>query len=121
MEERLKELRGYLGLNQDKFAEKIGLGQSTWAMIEVGKRNLNERHIMLICRTFKVNEGWLRSGTGNMFIESPNAELNKILDAYNLDALDKKVIESYIKLSPQERAGYKSWLKMTMDLVKNID
>lgn len=68
MEERLKQLRKVLGLNQQEFAEKINLGQSTWAMIEVGKRALNDRHILLICSIFNVNEEWLRSGEGDMFV-----------------------------------------------------
>lgn len=67
MEERLKELRNCLGMNQKEFAKSISLGQSTWAMIEIGKRELNDRHIKLICTIYDVNETWLRSGKGEMF------------------------------------------------------
>lgn len=67
MEERLKELRTCLGMNQKDFAKSLSLGQSTWAMIEVGKRDLNDRHVKLICTIYDVNEDWLRTGEGEMF------------------------------------------------------
>lgn len=74
MEERLKKLRKELNMNQKVFAKSIGLGQSTWAMIEVGKRELTERHIKTICAIHDVNEDWLRTGTGEMFKHVSEAE-----------------------------------------------
>lgn len=114
MEERLKELRNYLGMNQKDFAKSLSLGQSTWAMIEVGKRELNDRHIKLICSIYDVNESWLRTGEGEMFeqlteqqkIIKHTAQLLKDTDSVvanaikafiityeQLDATSKKVLE----------------------------
>lgn len=114
MEERLKELRNYLGMNQKDFAKSLSLGQSTWAMIEVGKRELNDRHIKLICSIYDVNESWLRTGEGEMFeqlteqqkIMKHTAQLLKDTDSVvanaikafiityeQLDATSKKVLE----------------------------
>lgn len=56
MEERLKSLRSALNMNQKDFAQSLGLGQSTWAMIEIGKRELNDRHVKLICSIHNVNK-----------------------------------------------------------------
>lgn len=81
MYERIKEIRKVLNLNQAEFAEKIGLGQSTLGMIEVGKRTFNDKHIKLICSTFNVNENWLRTGNGNMFSSTPyERELLNVFD-----------------------------------------
>lgn len=72
MYHRLRRLRKTLGLNQHDFAKQLGLSQSTLAMMEVGKRNVGERHIKVICSHFKVNERWLRDGEGGMFSASPH-------------------------------------------------
>ena len=71
MNHRLKQLRKTLGMNQVDFARRLGLSQSTLAMLEVGKRNFNEKHIKLVCSAFGVRESWLRSGQGDMFASSP--------------------------------------------------
>ncbi len=71
MHHRLKELRKALDLTQAEFARRIGLGQSSLAMLEQGKRALNEKHIKLICAAFAVREQWLRTGEGEMFAASP--------------------------------------------------
>lgn len=71
MYHRLKLLRKTLNMTQADFAKQIGLGQSSLAMLELGKRNLNEKHVKLICSSFGVQERWLRSGEGDMFAASP--------------------------------------------------
>ena len=69
MNERIKELRKALGLTQQVFAEHIGLKQNSIALIESGKRNTSTQAILSICREFNVNENWLRTGEGQMFIQ----------------------------------------------------
>lgn len=71
MHHRLRTLRKELGLNQADFAKRIGLSQSTLAMLEAGKRNFNEKHLKLVCSAFGVQERWLRAGEGEMFAASP--------------------------------------------------
>lgn len=71
MYHRVRTLRKELGLNQAEFAKRIGLSQSTLAMLETGKRTFNEKHLKLVCATFGVQEGWLRTGEGEMFADSP--------------------------------------------------
>lgn len=69
MEERLKQLRKQLDMTQDEFAKRIGLARNSIANYEIGRREPTNSVIISICREFKVNEEWLRSGTGAMFIE----------------------------------------------------
>ncbi|MEC1178627.1 helix-turn-helix transcriptional regulator [Metasolibacillus meyeri] len=70
MYSRIKEIRNALKMNQAEFARHLGLGQSTLAMIEVGKRTFSDKHIKVICATFNINEEWLRTGEGEMFNSS---------------------------------------------------
>ena len=46
-----------------------------------------------------------------MFDESEDILLDKLVDEYKLDELDKKIVEVYIKLSQQERMEIKKTLK----------
>jgi transcriptional regulator with XRE-family HTH domain len=67
MIDKIRAIRGKLGINQGEFARRIGLTQAALSRIEVGKSNLTEQNIKLICVTFNVNEQWLRTGEGEMF------------------------------------------------------
>lgn len=68
MNERIKELRKFLGLSGEKFGERIRVAKSTISNIEKGNRNVTEQQIKLICTEFGVSEEWLRTGTGEMFV-----------------------------------------------------
>lgn len=68
MNERLRKLRKTLDLTQQTFADRIGIARGNIGSYEVGKSNLSDAVISLICREFNVNEHWLRTGEGEMFI-----------------------------------------------------
>lgn len=69
MNERIKQIRKYLDLTQQEFADKIGISRGNIGAYEVGKNAPSDAVISLICTKFNVNEEWLRNGTGDMFIE----------------------------------------------------
>lgn len=76
MHERLRKLRKTLDMTQQEFAEKLGIKRSTMATYESGRNEPIDAVISLICREFNVNEEWLRTGKGEMFIElSRNEEI----------------------------------------------
>lgn len=74
MHDRLKELRKALGLTQGKFAESLGVKQNTISQYESGRNEPIDAVVSLICRTFNVNEIWLREGVGEMFQEKTVSE-----------------------------------------------
>ena len=67
MRERMKVLRKKLGLTQQQFADQLGIKRNTVANYESGRNDPMEAVISLICKTFDVNEAWIRDGVGNMF------------------------------------------------------
>ncbi len=69
--QRLRALRKKLGLNQTEFAKHLGITQTAYSMIENGYRPLAEKYIKVICSTFNVNQHWLTTGQGDMFLSSP--------------------------------------------------
>lgn len=106
MNERVKELRKALGLSGEKFGEKIGLKKVAVSQIETGRNNLTEQNIISICREFKVNEDWLRYGTGEMFKEkSLDEEIISFIGDIQWDAEDnfkKRFISAIAKLNDNE-------------------
>ena len=106
MNERVKELRLHLGLSGEKFGEKIGINKNSLSQIETGKNSLTEQNILSICREFHVNEKWLRTGEGEMFVDlTRDEEIASFvgeLQAMGDDAFQKKVISALAKLSTDE-------------------
>lgn len=106
MNERVKELRKVLELSGEKFGERIGVGKTAISLIESGRNNLTEQNIISICREFKVNEDWLRYGTGEMFKEkSLDEEIISFIGDIQWDAEDnfkKRFISAIAKLNDSE-------------------
>lgn len=69
MKERLRKLRKTLDLTQQEFADKLKVPRNTIGGYEVGKSNPSDAAVNNICNIFNVNEEWLRTGNGEMFIE----------------------------------------------------
>lgn len=67
--ERVKELRKSLNYTLDKFGGKLGVQKSAISKIEKGDNNLTDQMLKAICREFDINEEWLRTGEGEMYIE----------------------------------------------------
>jgi len=115
LKNRFKLIREELKLTQKEFSQKIKIGQSTMAQLESGVREINDRHIKLICDEFNVNENWIRTGIGNMFNTAGNL-LELITQSIpTLDEMDKKFITEYVKLSPEQKKMFKGFLKSMMD------
>jgi transcriptional regulator with XRE-family HTH domain len=67
--QRIKELREKLGLNQRDFSTLLSLSSGYISGIEVNLRKVNDRIIKLIISEFGINEDWLRFGNGDIFTE----------------------------------------------------
>ena len=66
MQNRIKELRKSLGLNQTEFGAKLGISTSAISGYELGTIVPSNSIIKSICREFGVSETWLRTGAGEM-------------------------------------------------------
>ena len=68
MKDRIRKVRKESHKTQAEFAESLGLKQNTIATYEMGRFMPSDRTISDICRTYNVNEEWLRTGEGEMFV-----------------------------------------------------
>ena len=82
MTTRILELRKTLKLSATEFGKNIGLKPSSMSDIEHGRSKLTERVIIAICAKYNVNEEWLRTGKGEMFIKE-NRKFNEFFEIFN--------------------------------------
>ena len=106
MGERLKELRKQLGITQQVFADRVGVKLNTVAQWESGVNSITEQTVNQICKEFKVNEMWLRTGKDKIFKESTtDEELMMFINDIKWDAEDsfkKRFITAISKLTTDE-------------------
>lgn len=115
--ERVKAVRSALNLTQKDFGEKLTLAQTYLSQIEKGDRDVTEKILKLICLTFNVSEEWLRTGAGEMFIETDKGFISALTAEYGLDTLDQKIVECYLNLGPLQRKVIKDYLRSLVDAV----
>lgn len=103
MYSRIAQINKDSGLNKTEFGQKIGISQSMASLICSGKATPSDRTISDICRVFRVNESWLRTGAGEPYrAKSRPEELAEIFGDLMVDETTKaKIIRSLAEL-PEE-------------------
>ena len=114
MKERLKKLRSALNLNQQQFSSAINISRSAVAGYETGTINIPDRTIVDICRVFNVNEVWLRTGTGEMFRQETNVDVELAHQVGRLiksdDDFTKRLVLEYLKLPPELKTAFEEFI-----------
>ena len=98
MNTRIRELRKALNLTQKDFAQKIGLKQNAISYMEKSGSTITEQNIKTICSQFSINENWLRTGTGKMFLEN-NKKQKEFFEIF--DELSPALQEYLIKTAKE--------------------
>lgn len=120
MIKRLIAIREREKLNQEEFAKKIGVSRNFISLVETGKRNLSDRTIADICRTFNINETWFRTGGGEMFTPSPDGALEALAREYELSPGMYILIKRLLALKPEnQQAAIDFAVKLAEDLNKS--
>lgn len=103
--DRVKMLRGELKLSMNDFGSQIGLSYGAISMIERKVNKVTERTLKAIVENFKVNEAWLRTGMGDMFIQhSTDEEIGIFMADILKDSPDfrKALISVLARMTPDE-------------------
>lgn len=98
--ERVQQVRKSEKLSRAKFAEKVGFGRGVLDNIELKRVNdVKDVYIKAICSTFDVNEKWLLTGEGDMYL-SHDEEIAKMF--YRImnqgDEAQKKIFAEISKI-----------------------
>lgn len=67
-------MRKELNLTQRALADAVGVKQNTIAQYEIGRNEPQNAVITLICKKYSVNETWLRTGEGEMFVQRTRSQ-----------------------------------------------
>ena len=101
--ERVLEIRKSLNMTMDQFGEKLGVQKSAISKIEKGRVNLSDQMAKSICREYNVNYDYLMNGEGEMFDNLPQTVLDELCVQYDLDDLDRTLVEMYLEMPEQVR------------------
>lgn len=103
--QRVKAVRKELGMTLDAFGKRVGVTKTAISNIENGARCLTDQMLLSICREFGVNETWLRSGEGDMFLKlSRNDEIAAYVARVMKDEsayYQQKMLLFFSRLSPE--------------------
>ncbi|ERI79436.1 DNA-binding helix-turn-helix protein [[Clostridium] symbiosum ATCC 14940] len=105
MDERIKLIRKKLELTQQEFADKLGIARNNIAGYETCKRSPSDAVISLICTKFNINEEWLRTGEGEMFVQrTRNQTITDFLGDLIIDdnTFKKRLIEALAELDERD-------------------
>ena len=116
--ERIKQLRKELGMTQTVFAERIGIRQNSVAVIEMGKNMPSDQTVAFICREFRVNEEWLRTGAGEVFIPSPETVVDKLAEDYRLCPEARAMVAQFITLDPEAQLAVFKYMCAVVDEIR---
>lgn len=123
MNNRIRDVRKSIPLNQDDFAKKLGLTKNYISLVETGQRNLSEQSIKVLCAEFNINEEWLRSGEGEMH-DIPVDDLALVVS----DLIEKSdpvydiivdILKTYRKLDDKSKSVIQSFILQVADTAKS--
>lgn len=119
MNERIRAVRAKARISQEKFANSLNLSRQYVALLETGERVPSDRTISDICRVYSVREEWLRTGSGDPYIQTEPDPVEQLVTEKNLPprmvellnrvmTLDPDVQESIVKLVENIAKAYGS-------------
>lgn len=106
MNNRLKEIRKSLGLNQSDFCKPLNISRSHLAGIESGIKNLTDRLINDIVTEYNVNKDWLVNGEGDMF-------LDPLVD-FQLEPEIEEFVRLFLEVDEETKEYVKGLMKKTL-------
>ena len=101
-------------LKRVEFARTLNINQSYVTQLIKGRNQPSDRLVEDICQKYNINETWLKTGEGEM----RRATSPLFLRDSSLDATDREIIESYIRMTPTQRQFIKDWIQ---DIAATMD
>ena len=123
LHERIRDVRKSLKpkTSQSIFAEMLGTSRDTIANYEGGRVVPTDTFIQLLCTKFNVSDEWLRTGEGNMYIESESSLVNALASQMNMSAEQRKLMEIFLTMSDEKRDSVSKAFFDFLDAARQLD
>ena len=121
MNTRISFVRKSEKLNQQEFANRLGLTKNFISLLETGDRKPSDRTISDICRIFNIQEDWLRYGLEPMkAAKSKEEEIAELVGSALTGSNDfkKAVIKMICTRTDQELQALESALCAVYENIK---
>lgn len=115
--DRMKDLRKSIKLSQTAFGNELGVSRDVINNLELNRVELSEVMVKAICSVFSVSETWLRTGEGEMYIQTAENEIDTLCDKVGLDSLGKAFLISYADMPETDRAVIKNYIMSVLESV----
>ena len=90
MYDRIKAVREAYRLTQREFGERLGVSRDVISNLEYERVQPKDVFIRHICEMYNVNEQWLKTGNGEMFLSDPE-EKSALEQIRKLAVLQKRM------------------------------
>lgn len=111
MKERILYVRENSGLNQEAFAQRIGVTKSAISGYETGRRDPSPQVLHSISREFRYNLDWLKTGEGEPEVPDPNDILDELFHRFSCSDFERAFLEAYFDLQDDEREQFCAYLE----------
>lgn len=122
---RITIIRNELGLSRQAFGEAVGVSDSVIKNIDYNKTEPKPLLIDMICKSYNVNEEWLRTGEGEMFRQKSQEDI--IIDAFGKlmaeddNSFAKQFIAALAQLTPKEWEKVENFARKVSEFAKNTE
>lgn len=117
---RIRKVFEDSGLTQTEIGKKLDVTpQYIWKLLNNDNSRPRENIIKGICREFMINEDWLRTGKGNIFMEK-NDKLTYYLSTISNgnDEFIKSLIETYMELDQPSKDLLKKFVDILSEKIQ---
>ena len=111
MKERILYIREKSGLNQEAFAQRIGVTKSAISGYETGRRDPSPQVLHSISREFRYDLNWLKTGEGEPEIPEPNDILHELFHQFSCSDFERAFLKAYFELQDDERKQFCSYME----------
>ena len=122
MNERLRKIRIEQKMSQEEFGKWLGISKSGVSEIESGRRNVTEQHIIML-KNHGVNEHWLRTGEGEMFltVDPEDALMEKVgrMLADKPESFRRRLVSALMDLSDEDLEYLKRFCEKLVEEEQN--
>nr|DAX52343.1 MAG TPA: helix-turn-helix domain protein [Caudoviricetes sp.] len=123
LHERIRDVRKSLKpkTSQSVFAEMLGTSRDTIANYEGGRVVPTDTFIQLLCTKFNVSNEWLRTGEGNMYVDSETSLVDSLTKQMNMSAEQRKLMEIFLTMSDEKRDSVSKAFFDFLDAARQLD